>query len=107
MQYYIKQLASKRFEVWDLYANKKLEGTDAFPLAAFNKAMFHAYMTYGKIEPGCDPIPPKQVVKVSYKASYIDIKKAYTFGCRFHIKKLTVQEKEPQLQPTQLCLFDV
>lgn len=106
MNYYIKQLKSGRFEVLDLHANKKLEGTDAHPKAALSKALFHAYSTYGTIQPGSDIIPPDKPVKVTYKDSYINIKDVrYTYGCRYRLTKLKAKDKEPELKHIQLSLF--
>lgn len=106
MNYYIKELPSKRFEVLDLYGNCKLEGTEANVKAAFSKALFHAYSTYGVIEVGRDIVPPTKTVNVSYKKGFLDIKTIqYTYGCHYHLTKLKVKDVEPDLQPTQLSLF--
>ena len=105
MNYYIKQTTAGRFEVLDLHANKKLDGTDAHPRAALSKALFHAYSTYGTIVGG-EIVPPRQSVKVSYKDSFIDVHKvAYTYGCKYKLTKLKASEKEPQLAHIQLSLF--
>lgn len=106
MKYHIKKLNSGRFEVLDLHANRKLEGTDAHPRAALAKALFHAYSTYGTIEAG-NIIAPKQVVHISYKHSFINVKEVkYTYGCRYYLDKLKVGDKEPELEPVQLNLFE-
>lgn len=106
MNYYIKKLNSGRFEVLDLHANKKLEGTDANPRAALAKALYHAYTTYGTIEVGKDIVPPTKLVQVGYKDGFIRIQDVkYTYGCRYRLTKLKAKDKEPELAHIQLCLF--
>lgn len=106
MNYYIKKLNSGRFEVLDLHANKKLEGTDANPRAALAKALFHAYSTYGTIEVGKDIVPPKGIVEVTYKDSFIRVQDVkYTYGCRYRLTKLKAKDIEPEIKPVQLTLF--
>lgn len=106
MNYYIKELPSGRFEVLNLYGNFKLEGTEATVKAAFSKAMFHAYATYGIIEAGKDIVPPTKAINIGYKKGFIDIKSInYTYGCRYHLTKLKAKDVEPMLYPVQMSLF--